>query len=224
MTTNVDVQSASEQIPEEIKEKVEGASGEIKERRRYKEKVRSAAKQAAGRVRGMKGFTSSKEVLGSSLAMSGARIAILLIASAMRRRNPLESFSTMSEQLPFVRTRKRAYRPSLVLGGVGSIIAGSMVLALLNRTLGRRVSDRAVMRGAMATLGAIGMDALVMGPRYIADLVRNIGPAATALKYGAIGGAYSMASRRRPEVSEGIEAISPEAEMAAPEERLQPIV
>jgi len=220
MTINTEVQSTSDQTPEEIKEKVEGAAGEMKEKAQarageIKEKVQGAARHVAGRVREMKNFTPSKNVIGSTLAMSGACIASVLIASAMRRGNPLESFSMMGEGLPFVRKRTRAYRTSHVLGGIGAIIGGSMLLAALNPRIGRRVQHRPLFRGALATLSAIGMDALMMGPSYIGKLVSKLGPGGTALKYGAIGSAYSLASRgAREERAEHVEPFGAEAESA----------
>ena len=201
MTINTDVQSTSGREPEEIKEKVEGAAREVKgmvhgAAEQIKEKARGAAGEVAGRVREMKRFTPDKNVVRTSLLMSGATLASIMIASAMRRKNPLEAFSTMGEELRFVGRKRRAIHPGKVLAGIGSIIGGSMVLALLNHKLGRRVGHRPIMRGALAALGAIGMDSLLMGPSYVGKLVQAIGPAGTAIKYGSVGSAYSLGCRR----------------------------
>ncbi len=222
MTINTDVQSTSVQRPEDIREKFEGATGEIKEEAQQaagdiKEKVQGAAKRVAGRVRGIEGFAPKKNVVVPSLVTTGACIASVLIASAIRRQNPLASFSGMGEQLPFLRRRKRAYNAKDVVAGIGAIIGGTMLFSMVNSTIGRRVSQRSVMRGAMATIGAVGMDALMFGPSYVASLVRSLGAGGTALKYGAIGSAYSLASRSRGvPVEPEAEPIGYEAEPSAP--------
>lgn len=232
MTINTGIQSTSGQTPEEIKEKVEGAAGEIAEKvegravemkekaRRaageVKEKARGAAKEVAGRVREMKQYAPSEHVVKSSLLMSGACVGAILIASALRRRHPLEAFSMMGEELPFVRSRRRrTFQTRHVLAGIGSIIGGSMILAALNRRIGRRFGDRPFVRGAMAIASAIGMDAALMGPSYFGKLVSKLGPAGTALKYGAIGSAYSLGSREEhEEAAGGYESIAAEGEAA----------
>lgn len=200
MTINADVQSTSGSGPEEIKEKVEAKAGEIKEKveikaGHFKEKARSAAHDVAGRVREMKRYTPSKKVVGASLLMSGAVLGSVLIASALRRKNPLETFNMMGEELRFFGERKRPFQARHVLGGIGSIIGGSMILIALNNRLGKKVGDRPLVRGALAVLGAIGLDSLLMGPSYVGKLVKAIGPAGTAAKYGSIGGAYALACR-----------------------------
>ena len=219
MTINADVQSTSGDVPEEMKEKVERAAGEIKGKvegaaGRFKEKARGAAHDVAGRVREMKRYTPSKNVVGSSLLMSGAVLGSVLVSSMLRKKNPLEAFSMMGEELPFIGERKRAFRTRHVLAGIGSIIGGAMVLTALNHRIGRRVGHRPIVRGALAVISAIGMDSLLMGPSYIGKLVKAIGPAGAAVKYGSIGGAYSLACRRQEEEGYGrdIESIGSERE------------
>ncbi len=204
MTINADVQSTSGHTPEEIKEKVEGAAGQIKGKvqdaaGQIKAKARTAAHHVAGRVRGMERYAPSKSTFRSSLLMSGAVLGTVLITSMLRRTNPLETFSMMGEELPFLGERKRRFRTRHVLGGIGSIIGGAMVLTALNHRIGRRVGDRPFVRGALAIASAIGLDSLLMGPSYIGKLVTAIGPAGAVAKYGSLGGAYSLACRGEEE-------------------------
>ncbi len=220
MTINTDEKSE----PEEIKEKVEDGAREVKGKvhgvaEQIKEKARGAAGEVAGRVREMKRFTPDKNVVRTSLMMSGAALASVMIASAMRRKNPLEAFSKMGEELRFVGRKRRVIHPGKVLAGIGSILGGSMILALLNHKLGRRVGHRPVTRGALAALGAIGMDSLLMGPSYVRKLVEAIGPAGAAIKYGSVGSAYSLGCRRE-EKGDGeseIEAIGDESQTTGAE-------
>ena len=51
-------------------------------------------------------------------------------------------------------------------------------------------------------LSAIGIDSLLMGPSYIGRVVKTLGPGGAALKYGAVGGAYSFGSRGGEETGE----------------------
>jgi len=219
MTINADVQSTSDNEPEEIKEKAETKAGEIEERvetkaGHFKERARSAAHEVAGRVRKMKHYTPNKKVVGASLLVSGAVLGSILITSALRRKNPLETFSMMGEELPFFGERKRHIHVRHVLGGIGSIIGGTMILTALNHRLGKKVGHRPFVRGALAALSAVGMDTLLMGPSYIGKLVKAIGPAGAAAKYGSIGGAYSLACRGEEKEGDGqdIESIRIEGE------------
>lgn len=144
---------------------------------------------------------SLSNILVPALVMSGATLAAVTIAGAVKRGSPWAGINAMSAGLGLTARRpSRSFDPVLSLAGLGMAIGGSIVLAGLHGVVSRRIGGGRIGGriggGILTSLAAVAMDKLLMRDALFPAFKNALGVRGTMLMYGAIGAAAALAPRR----------------------------
>ncbi|MDB4934402.1 MAG: hypothetical protein JWP87_1374 [Labilithrix sp.] len=140
-----------------------------------------------GRRRSAPGFIG--RTIGSTLAMTVACGATMLVASQLRSGSPWGGLNAMATAVGLGprRARKRFDR-SATLAGAGVLAAGLLAYAIIYEGVlsatGRR---RSLMTGLLAGLGGYATDQLLMRRELVPNFRRTLGDGGTLAKYAALG-------------------------------------
>ncbi len=142
-------------------------------------------------------------VVKPTIAISAVCLGALVLGALRRRPSVRERLDAMTDRLPFVSTRRRKAKRALdAIGGIGIALASSVMVALVQGVIGKKVSkigESKAARGAGAAAVMMALDgALSRGGEAL-------GLAAKAAKYAAIGTAYALTSKpeKKPDPSGG---------------------
>lgn len=145
--------------------------------------------------------SSVTNMIVPALAMTGACLAVVTIASAVKRGSPWAGINSIAAGLGLTAVRpSRHFDPVVSVAGVGLAIGGSVVLAGIHAVVSRVASRRMgrgsrIASGVATSLAAVAMDKLFMRDAIFPAFANALGVRGTVLKYGAIGAAAALASR-----------------------------
>jgi hypothetical protein len=130
------------------------------------------------------------------LAMSAACLGALFAASAQHSKSPWSGINAVSRGILGERPSSR-FDPRHALVSLGTIVAGSIAMAMIQRPIMSRsgVGRSRVGTAALAGLGSWAFDRFVMRRPLMPALNQSIGLGGVILKYGAIGIAAALARR-----------------------------
>jgi hypothetical protein len=136
-------------------------------------------------------------VLVPTLAISGACLGTLLVASWRQRGSPWAGLNAVASGLGLVGDRPPArFDLPLALVGLGVVTAGSFAIAVGQRKLATGIGKSPITVALMVGLGTFAVDRLVMGRDLVPALKRTLGGGGTVLKYGLMGIAAALTTRR----------------------------
>jgi hypothetical protein len=137
-------------------------------------------------------------VLAPALAMSGACIAALAIGARRHRGSAWAGINAIPTGMGYMTRRPpKRFDARLALLSLGSIVGGSLVMSLLQRTVTSRVrfANGRVGTAAIAGLGSWAMDRFLMRRSLLPAIKNTLGLRGTAAKYGALGIGAALARR-----------------------------
>jgi hypothetical protein len=165
------------------------------QRRRADLQRRNAMNASGGSSRS---GSTVKGVVARTLAMSSAAIGAMMAAGKLHGGSPWAGINTMPSGLPFLGRKASRFDPRLAAAGIGTVIAGTMVIALLQQTLSRsRIGRNRIASGALASLGSVAADRFLMRRTFVPSLKSDLGIGGMVLMYGAIGLAAAALAHRR---------------------------
>jgi hypothetical protein len=136
-------------------------------------------------------------VLVPTLAISGACLAALVLASWRQRGSPWAGLNAVASGLGLVGDRPPArFDLPLALVGLGVVTAGSFAIALSQRKLAEGIGKSPITVGLMVGLGTFAVDRLVMGRDFVPALKRTLGGGGAVLNHAAMGLAAALTTRR----------------------------
>jgi hypothetical protein len=127
--------------------------------------------------------------IGSTLAMTAACGATMLIASQLRSRTPWAGFNAMATAVGLgPRRARKHFDGTTTVAGLGVLAAGFLAYAVVYEgalaAAGRR---RSLLTGILAGLGGYATDQLMLRGKVFPNFRRTLGDGGTFAKYAALG-------------------------------------
>jgi hypothetical protein len=134
-------------------------------------------------------------ILIPTLAITGACLAVVTAASAIKRGSPWAGINAIATGLGLSGVRpSREFDPVVSLAGLGTAVGGSLLLAGIHWAVSQRIGNR-IARGVITSLAAVTLDKLFMRNAIFPAFMNALGIEGTVVKYGAIGATAALASR-----------------------------
>ena len=141
-------------------------------------------------------------ILVPALAMTGACLAVVAVASTVERGSPWAGINSIATGIGLSGSRPpRRFTPLASLAGIGTAIGGSVLLAGIHGLVSKRIQRRiggiggTVLGALFVSVTAVALDALFMRNAIFPAFANALGVRGTVAKYGAMGAAAALSSR-----------------------------